>query len=175
MPTNVIIAAISESLEAHALRESLEQFGAQVNLISVGRPQHFIDLIQNPQDQYLIVSCHGDDRGMLFPELHQDLAGKESFGAICSAQEITRYAQFDQQTIISTGCMTGSDALAEAYLASGAAVYVAPRGSPEAHSAFFFTTQLFYGLLIRELALPEAMSWCRKTDEECARFHYWSH
>jgi hypothetical protein len=146
-----------------------------VNLVPIGRPQHFIDLVRSPSDKYLIVSCHGDDRGVLFPELAEDIARHEPFGVACSPQEITRYAQFDQQVVVSTGCMSGTDPFAEAYLETGAAAYVAPRGYPEASSAFFFTTQLFYGLLVRELTLAEAMSWCRKTDEECARFHYWAH
>ena len=49
-------------------------------------------------------------------------------------------------TVLSLGCTTGSDEMADAFLAAGAKAFAGPSGYPDASDAIVFTHLLFHGL-----------------------------
>lgn len=66
-------------LDAHesaVLRTVLEHFGFEVRIRRIGRPSEFFGALSEKRaaGEHLILSCHGDERGIVLPELHPSVA-----------------------------------------------------------------------------------------------------
>ncbi|WP_426125613.1 hypothetical protein [Pararhizobium sp. PWRC1-1] len=70
------------------------------------------------------------------------------------------------KTVISTACVTGTDAFGEAFLAAGARAYVAPADFPDGAAVPLFLHGLFYELLHREKTLEEAIETAQSFDRD---------
>jgi hypothetical protein len=60
------------------------------------------------------------------------------------------------QTVVSTGCVTGTSAFAKAFLVQGANTYIAPKGYPEASATLLFAVNFYYFLLVKKLSVKQA-------------------
>lgn len=62
--------------EAQALRQVLELYGFLVLIKYIGRPNDFIDVLEDKVElyaDYIIISCHGEDGGIIMPKLHESI------------------------------------------------------------------------------------------------------
>jgi hypothetical protein len=123
-----------EGYEAPILRAALEFFGGRydgsvrVGLFLIGRAQHLVDILSNQVDvgDHLVLCGHGDDRGLVVPELAPELEAKEQFHGALTADDLRGLVNLPGRTVVSLGCMTGQNAIAEAFLAGGCVAYVGP-------------------------------------------------
>ncbi|GAA1579175.1 hypothetical protein [Kribbella karoonensis] len=155
---NLTIIAIGDVLEATAVRAALEGFNYRTTTHWVGSRAELVKLLSGdlPTDDTVVLSCHGDERGILVPE-----------EAPITAVDLHTHAQFDGKTIVNLGCDTGR--LAPAFHAAGARHYVAPTDSPEGTAALAFVTNLFF-LRTCDIPLPEAVQRAAAFHPECEQF-----
>lgn len=62
--------------EAQALRQVLELYGFLVLIKYIGRPNDFIDVLEDKVElnaDYIIVSRHGEDGKIIMPKLHESI------------------------------------------------------------------------------------------------------
>ena len=83
-----------------------------------------------------------------------------------------RHVQLRGQVVIATGCDTGTEALAAAFLAAGAKSYIAPTHSPMGYASVFAAAYLFYELT-EERGLTEAIAKLQSHDDELAQWRLW--
>jgi len=72
-----------------------------------------VDLLSGDQSlsSNIFFLCHGDDRGILLPELHPDLEKDQPYHAALTAADIAEFVRVPGRVIINTGCATGTRAL----------------------------------------------------------------
>lgn len=155
-----------ESGYGGALREALETFGVRVDRSPVGQARHLVRALSHgPRAPFVVLACHGEDGGIVVPELAPQLERYQPFSRRIRPEDLRSFARFDGATVIATGCDTGHPALVEAVLDSGAGAYVAPDGAPFAYASFFAPVVLFYELTERR-TLAEAVSRLQDHDGE---------
>lgn len=132
---NVTIIAIADALEATAVRAVLEGLNCRTTTHWVGSRAEAIRLLTGeiPIDEVVILSCHGDEHGILVPDEPSITPG-----------DVREQARLDGKTIVSLGCRTGSRDLSAAFLAAGTACYVAPSDYPDGTAALAFVSNLFF-------------------------------
>lgn len=148
--TRVAIVAVSEDSEAAVLRAMLEGFGGiETEWLPIGRPSELGAILggRETMARHLILSCHGDERGLLLPGLAEELAAEEPFADVLTSELASELISLPGRFVLSTGCNTG--ALAPAFARSGARAFVAPSGSPEGAEALVFATVFSYQLLVQ--------------------------
>lgn len=150
MPRRIAVVMVDDMSEGLALRQAIEVVGGfevPVDLVAVGRCAHLIAALcgEASDADHIILSCHGDDEGIILPELHQAIAAKEAYTGRFGAGAIEKEARLAGRVVLSTGCSTS--VLAEAFLAAGASAYIAPTDYPEGPAPFAFAVTFYYHLL----------------------------
>jgi hypothetical protein len=144
----VDIAMIGSDGEALALRAGLEQLGVEVRLIPIATPDDLIDLVSSdPSDRppALILSCHGDDRGILMPGLDTEISAGWRFRGPFTPKLALEHVRLSRcEIVLSTGCATGSEDMGTAFVARSAEIYIAPPGYPRGNAAFMTALVFFY-------------------------------
>jgi hypothetical protein len=158
-----IVSVSYTDLEAIALRNVFECFNYRVEMHRVGSRPQFIEILRGntPTFRYVILSCHGDEAGLVVP-----------YQKPVSAMELAQVAHLPGQLVVSLGCMTGTEALAQAFLDGGCEAYIAPADNVDASAGLLFAIHLFYFLATKR-SLSEAVEESRKHDAECSRFKLW--
>ncbi|MFD4402261.1 hypothetical protein ACFWPH_05795 [Nocardia sp. NPDC058499] len=133
---------------AELVRVSLEQFGIRVNYFPIGQSRHLTAALGSarPVAPYVVLSCHGSDGRILLQELDGPVADAQPFLDELRPEHVRKYLRIPGSTVICTGCDTGEETLAQAFLDAGARRYFAPTDSPDGHSAFLAVLLLFYEL-----------------------------
>src|SRR5262249_29570555 len=94
LPSETVDLIVIESI-GHGLRDVLESFGARVNYTPVGQARDVVELLNGTRtlSRLVVLECHGDERGMVLPELNPALEATQPYhGAISAAnyQEFLR-------------------------------------------------------------------------------------
>ena len=155
-----LVAVSYGGLEAVALRSVLECFNYRVEVHWVGSRPQLLQILRGnvPTFRYVVISCHGEDEGILVP-----------FERPVPAVELGCVVNMPGHVVVNLGCRTGTDALAAAFLDGGCDAYVAPTGDVTANAALLFAIHLFY-FLAGERPLTAAVQESRSHDAECALF-----
>lgn len=173
---NVLIAVIGNTgNEPEAIRQTLEYFDCLVMTIYIGRPNDFIDVLDEkfPFDaDTVILSCHGEDGRILMPVLGGDFYLEDEPRGHFGVEEIAKWLTMRNKTIINLGCTTGNEKMAGIF--SKQNIYIAPDDYVEARSALFFLIHLFYEIMQNGVTLREAYEKARNTDEETRLFRFFS-
>ena len=74
--------------------------------------------------------------------------------------------------VVSLGCITGTEALANGFLNGGCEAYIASTHYVNASAALLFAIHLFYFLAAKH-PLSEAVEEARQHDAECSLFRLW--
>ncbi len=148
------------------LRAALERFGVGVNRFRVGQCRHLVDaLSRRPRAPFVVLACHGDEGGIVLPELAPEVERHQPFHRVMRPGDLRSVARFDGATVIATGCDTGHPELVKAVLDCGARAYVAPHGGPFGYASFFAPVFLFYELS-EQRTLAEAVRRLNGHDDE---------
>jgi hypothetical protein len=161
---NVTIIAIADALEATAVRAVLEGLNYRVTTHWVGSRAEAIKLLTGelPIDDVVILSCHGDEHGILIPDEPS-----------ITPADVREHARLDGKTVVSLGCHTGSRDLSAAFRAAGTAHYLAPSDYPDGTAALAFVGNLFF-LRGYDVPLAEAVGRAAAFHPECEQFQLFS-
>ncbi len=169
--TTVDLVVIEDSC-AQPLRIALEEFGIQVNYLTIGQARHLVAALGGgrPVAPYVVLCCHGIDGAILLPELGGEIAAAQPFDRL-GPEEVRGHLRLAGSTVLSLGCETGDEKLARAFLDSGAAAYIAPTDAPYGHASLFAALYLFYELT-QERPLDAAVAKLRAHDGELAMWEF---
>lgn len=167
----LIVAFANAGIEALSLRQTLESFGFSVYMKLIGRPNHFIEILEgnieyNPD--YLILSCHGEKGNIIMPVLAENVYGINEPRENFSESKIRQYLKLADKIIISTGCSTGTNEMVAAF-SSHQNIYIAPMDYIEGNSSLFFVISFFY-MLSQNKNVKEAFKLSQKHDKETSLF-----
>ena len=172
--TSVDVVDITVGTEAVALRAALEQFDIQVRRFPVGQARHLLTLLSGDEAlaQHVILCCHGDDGGIVLPELGEQFEAMQPVHGILTGEALRDRIHLPERVVIATGCQTGNPQLAHAFLTGCCAAYIGPTGGPYGDSVVVAIVLLFHELM-RGRTLAEAMARVRSYDDELATWQLW--
>lgn len=168
----VTVINIADALEAVALRATLEWWNIEVTLRHVGAADQLAALLDGTValSPLVFLMCHGDERGILLPELAPELEQTQPFAGAVGPIELRQFLRLPGCVVVNTGCITGTPALAAAFLDGGASIYIGPDDYPDAPGSLFYCLALAYGHLVRGYPLAEAHRRAAAHDGETAQF-----
>ncbi|WP_020060889.1 hypothetical protein [Bacillus sp. 123MFChir2] len=173
-----LVIGYDSGKEGQALREALEYFGARVVTYYIGRPKDFIDVLSGKslyEDMEYIVLCfHGDEGEFIMGELGEDVYEEDEPKGNFGAAEVKRYARLQHKSVINSGCTLGDKALAEAFLNSGANVYIGSIDYVDGNAALMFLVRLFYGMINHEQTIHTAFEEAKLLDDETRTFQLYT-
>lgn len=152
------LIVIDDEMEALAVRACLERWGVRVNLHLIGKGSDLAQLFREPEclSSQILITCHGTSKGIVLPELAPQIAKNEPFSSFLSPSDVKGLVRLKGQTVLSTGCATGKQIFAKAFLNGGAKAYIAPKGYPEGDIALLFVVNFYYFLLVKKLTARQA-------------------
>ena len=156
-----------DGTHATALRSGLEAFGLRVDHVRVGQARHLVAGFERAGGEYVVLACHGDEGRIIVPELAEEIERFQPTHGAWGPSEVRRYVKLAGATVIATGCDTGTDDLAAAFLDAGAVAYVAPDGAPFGYASLFAPLLLFYELT-QQRTLTQAVDRLQAHDTELA-------
>ena len=166
-PSSVDLLALDYP-ESVTLRAVLEHLGIRVHLHTPGRPREIAALLAgdvSPVAPHLLVSCHGDERGIVLEELDPGVSAGEPFLGRLTPEDIRAHAHLHDRIVVMTGCGTGGTAFADATIAAGATAFLAPDGDPS--DAVFFVEH-FYRALQAGRGIEDAVRFAQEHRDEDA-------
>ena len=170
-PRRIAIATIDCDFEALTLRQVMEWFGdVPVDLLGVGCSRHLIAYLrgQDARADHLVLCCHGDDEGIILPELDPSVAAREPYLDHFGPEGVRKEARLKGRLVISSGCST--DVLAKAFLIAGASAYIAPKGDPLGPAPLAFLTTFYYRLLVTGDSVEKSVQLARRTGGDTRMF-----
>ncbi|MFD1396413.1 delta-aminolevulinic acid dehydratase [Kroppenstedtia eburnea] len=160
--------------EAHAIRYTLEEFGAEVMTKWIGRPNAFLTALTKeglyPGFDTLVISFHGEEGTFLIPELGEEIYEEGEPRGNIGPKEIRKFAALEGKTVLSTGCETGDSELAQAFLDAGCKAFIAPEEAVDGNSATIFTQLFFYEKIQNKRRTEEAFRLAQGIDSETRYF-----
>lgn len=172
MKTLLIAAFENSGNEPEALRQALESFGWFVITKYIGRPSDLIDTLGGRlplEPDFLVLSCHGENGGILMPELDESVYREDEPRGSFSAAHVAHHLRLSHKVILNLGCSTGTPPLSDAFALDN--TYIAPTGDVEGASALMFAIRFFYELAQNGRSIPDACRLARTIDQETALFH----
>jgi hypothetical protein len=172
----VTVINIADALEAVALRAALEWWNIEVTLRHVGAADQLVALLDGTValSPLVVLMCHGDERGILLPELAPELEQTQPFTGAVGPVELRQFLRVPGCAVVNTGCITGTGELAAAFIDGGASVYIGPADYPDAPGSLFFCLAFAYDHLVRGYSLAEAHRRAAAHDAETAQFQYFA-
>ena len=172
MKHTVDLICIGDALESIALRAAFDWWGVEGRLHLIGKASDLVALLNGsfPLAQNVALMCHGVPEGIVLPELGEEFAARERYNKYLSPQDIAEFANLSGSIVQNTGCVTGTQAFADAFLQHGATHYIAPTDYPEGNVSLFFALSFYYYHLIKGMKLENAFSRAQSADEEARMF-----
>lgn len=172
--TSVDVVDIALGTEAVALRAALEQFDIQVRRFPVGQARHLLKVLSGDEAaaQHVILCCHGDEGGIVLPELGEQFEAMQPVHGTLTAEALRGRVHLPDRVVIATGCRTGNPQLAQAFLDGGCAAYIGPTGGPYGSSVVVALVLLFHELM-RGRTLADSMARVRSYDDELSMWQLW--
>jgi hypothetical protein len=167
--TAVDLVAIDDGDQPGALRSVIEQHGIQTRTFFIGQARHLVLVLSGEEGvlaPYVVLSCHGDD-GIVLPQLADEIESWQPVHGRMRPQDVREHVRLQGQTVICTGCDTGNEEMADAFLDAGAGAYLAPTGAPFGYASVMAPALLFY-VLTQGGSLDEAVATVNAVDAELA-------
>ena len=143
--------------EAHALRSAAEYWGAFVTMTWVGNSSQIVEYFSHrPEQDLIIISGHGDARGLLLPELAEEVRSRYPYNDVLRPEDFAHFLQLAGNTIINTSCLGGMQHLADVFLQQGAAYYIGPTEYPEGSASLMYVLDFLYTYLLHGQRVEEA-------------------
>src|SRR5713101_4725959 len=126
------LLVINTGLEAHALRSAAERWRADVTVTWVGNSRQVVEyLSQSPSHDVIVISGHGDERGLLLPELAKELRSNYPYDEVIRPPDFAEFLRLDGNLVINSSCVGGMPPLAKVFLEHGAKYYIGSTAYPE--------------------------------------------
>lgn len=171
---NILIVAFGDTgNEPEAIRQVLEGFNYFVTVKYIGRPNDFIDVLNNKLPfcfDCMILSCHGENGNIIMPVLSNDIYEKGEPKSNFSHEEINCYNHLHEKLIVNLGCTTGYNEMAIAFSKTNN-TYIAPHDYIEGNSALFFVIKFFYEMTQNKKSVYDAYISSKETDKETKLFN----
>ena len=143
----ILIIEVDSALEAIALRAAAEFWCADVSVIWVGNSAQIVDALSNAAAFDLVIICsHGDHRGLLLPDLADELKPNYPFADVINAAAFASFVNLNGGTVLNTACAMGTAELADAFLSNGANAYVAAPDYPDADITLLYALTFVFNL-----------------------------
>lgn len=170
--TSVTIIAIADDLEALALRAALEWWGVQVTIHFIGQAKDLVAILGDTTRRAttFFLMGHGDEQGFILPELHPDIEREQPYHSPLAPAHLVQFMHLPDCIVISTGCATGTEAFAEAFLSAGCRAYVGPTGYVEGDASLFYSLALCYEWICKGQVLGTAHQKAIVHDSETSLF-----
>ncbi|MFA6730626.1 MAG: hypothetical protein WCR95_06490 [Eubacteriales bacterium] len=170
---NILIAAFGDTgNEPEAIRQALEAFNYFVTIKYIGRPNDFIDVLNNKLPfcfDCIVLSCHSENGNIIMPVLSNEIYAEGEPKNNFSHKEINSYNNLHEKLIINLGCATGYKEMIAAF-AKTDNTYIAPGDYIEGNSALFFTIKFFYEMAHNKKSIYDAFILSQETDQETELF-----
>lgn len=178
MQNNLLdIVAIDDSLEALAIRAAVEWWGMVTRTYFIGKSEDLVELFNGKETRapHLLLMCHGTEKGIVLPELGTEIAKNQPYNYCLTPANLAEFLSLQGQTVISTGCKTGTKAFADAFLNAGAHSFIAPSDFPEGDASLFFLLNFYYFSFSKSLSVKEAHDRSRRADKNTGMFTLFEH
>lgn len=147
----VHIIEIETCLESHALRYAAECWGAFVTVTWVGNSAQVVEFLSNkPEQNIIVISGHGDERGLLLPELVEEIKSEYPYHDVISPDDFAEFLNLDGNTVVNASCMCGVHSMADVFLAGGAQYYIAPNNYPQGNASLMYLLNFIYEYMQNE-------------------------
>jgi len=166
------IVAIDDTLEALAVRFALEWWGVQVTLHLVGEAKDVVRILGGEEEisKNVILMCHGNDKGLVLPELHPSIEEKQPYHGALTPTDLKEFLHLPDCIVLNTGCSLGTPEFADAFLQAGCQAYIAPLGDPEGTASLFYVLYFYYEWICRGNDMKKAHERVSSHDEETRMF-----
>ncbi len=135
----VHIIEVTTGLEAHALRYAAECWGASVGVTWVGNAQQIVDVLSSkPVHDVLIISGHGDERGLLLPPLAAEIKERYPYNDVITPANFAEFVRLDGNIVINSSCSGGMPELAQVFLEARTRAYIGPEDYPHGSAALMY-------------------------------------
>ena len=165
------LLVINTSLEGQALRAAAECWGADVTVTWVGNSRQVVEyLSQSPTQDVIVISGHGDERGLLLPELAEEIRNHYPYHEVIRPPDFADFLQLRGNLVINTSCMGGISSLAQVFLKRGARYYIGPTAYPEGDAVLMYMLEFFYHYFCTALGVEEAHLKASNHDDDRKQF-----
>jgi hypothetical protein len=165
------LLVIDTGLEAHALRAATEYWRADVTVTWVGNSGQVVEyLSQSPSHEVIVISGHGDERGLHLPELAQEIQDHYPYHDIIRPEDFANFLQLAGNIVINTSCFGGLPSLAQVFLERGATYYIGPVDTPEGDATLMYTLEFFYYYLCTNQDVEKAHQNASNHDDDRKQF-----
>ena len=148
--TRVHILAADTGLQPHVVRAAAEHFGASVTVTWVGNSSQVIEgLSLRPPPDVLVLSFHGDERGILLPPLGEERRHLYPYADVIRPTDFGEFLALEGSVVINHACLGGMPAMAEAFLAGGARAYIGAVDYPDAAASTKYALDFLYAYLLQ--------------------------
>ena len=139
------IVDIETGNEPQAIRAAAEWWGVFVTMTYVGNSGQIVDYFSGqPDHDLIIIAGHGDERGLLLPELAKEIANRYPYNEVIRPEDFGQFLQLNGNAVISLACLGGMRQLADVFLAHGSRRYIGPVGYPDGSSALMYSLEFLY-------------------------------
>lgn len=137
-------------MQAHVLRAAAEHYGAFVTVTWIGNSIQVVDFLSSrPTNEVIILSFHGDERGLHLPSLGEDVSGAYPYGEAIRSTDFMEFLALNANVILNNACLGGTPEMAETFLSKGALAYVGAEGYPDTAASTKYALDFLYSYLIR--------------------------
>jgi hypothetical protein len=141
----VHIIEIETGLEAHAIRYAAECWGTFVTVTWVSNSAQIVDFLSSqPNHDVIIISGHGDERGLLLPDLAEEIKDEYPYNDVIRPDDFAEFLKLSNSTVINASCLCGVQSLADVFLARGARYYTAPDDYPRGDASLMYLLSFLY-------------------------------
>ncbi len=151
------IIEVDSGLEAQAIRAVAEAWGATVAVTWVGNSGQIVDVLSGqPADDLLMLTGHGDERGLLLPALAEEVRSHYPYHGVIRPEDFAQFVHLAGNIVINTCCWGGGRSLADVFLQHGAQCYIGPTDALEGDAALMYTLEFLYTYLHNGYHIQEA-------------------
>ena len=147
---SVHILTDDTGLQPHVIGAAAEHFGASVTVTWVGNSAQVVEYLSSrPPQDVIILSFHGDERGLLLPALGEEVRSLFPYGDVIQPADFAEFLDLDGNVVLNDACMGGTPSMAQAFLVSGASAYVGAEDYPDTAASTKYVLDFLYAFLLQ--------------------------
>ncbi len=145
----VHILAIDVALQAQLIRAAAEHFGAFVTMTWVGNSAQIVGYLTDyPAAEVIIISGHGEERGLVLPELGEEFKHLYPYGNVIGPADFAEFLHLQGNIVINNSCLGGMPEMASVFLDHGAEIYIGAVDYPDTAASSKYAVDFLYSYLV---------------------------